>query len=151
MEIRRVQNRSFYAGAHVNVDMLLYHHGNSCYGSNILKNVYLYNGNPYTWKIVFILKWHPWLMGCYSIVTETVLVMHKEPWDNYFHSMVYLDWVPDNNFMDMTSTMTMDGNVSENIFQSFIPDSKVHGVYMGPTWGRQNPGGSHVGPMILAI
>ena len=32
-----------------------------------------------------------------------------------------------------------------------IPDSKVHGTYMGPTWGRQDPGGPHVGPMILAI
>ena len=31
------------------------------------------------------------------------------------------------------------------------PDSKVHGAYMGPTWGRQDPVGPHVGPMILAI
>ena len=31
------------------------------------------------------------------------------------------------------------------------PDSKMHGAYMGPTWGRQDPGGSHVGRMILAI
>ena len=32
-----------------------------------------------------------------------------------------------------------------------IPDSKVHGANMGPTWGRQDPGGPHVGPMKLAI
>ena len=31
------------------------------------------------------------------------------------------------------------------------PYNKVHGVNMGPTWGRQDPGGSHVGPMNLAI
>ena len=31
------------------------------------------------------------------------------------------------------------------------PDSKVHGAYMGPTWGRQDPGGPHAGPMILAL
>ena len=31
------------------------------------------------------------------------------------------------------------------------PDSKVHGAYRGPTWGRQDPGGPHVGPMNLAI
>ena len=31
------------------------------------------------------------------------------------------------------------------------PDSKVHGAIMGPTWGRQDPGGPHVGPMNLAI
>ena len=32
-----------------------------------------------------------------------------------------------------------------------IPDSKVYGANMGPTWGRQDPGGAHVGPMKLAI
>ena len=31
------------------------------------------------------------------------------------------------------------------------PDSKVHGDNMGPIWGRQDPGGPHVGPMNLAI
>ena len=28
---------------------------------------------------------------------------------------------------------------------------KVHGANMGPIWGRQDPGGPHVGPMNLAI
>ena len=32
-----------------------------------------------------------------------------------------------------------------------IPDSKVNGANMGPIWGRQDPGGPHVGPMNLAI
>ena len=31
------------------------------------------------------------------------------------------------------------------------PDSKVHGAYMGPTWGRQDPDGPHVGPLNFAI
>ena len=31
------------------------------------------------------------------------------------------------------------------------PDSKVHRAYMGPTWGRQDPGGPQVGPMNFAI
>ena len=31
------------------------------------------------------------------------------------------------------------------------PDSKVHGTNMGPTWGRQDPGGPHVGHVNLAI
>ena len=31
-----------------------------------------------------------------------------------------------------------------------IPDSKVHGANMGPMWGRQDPDGPHVGPMILS-
>ena len=32
-----------------------------------------------------------------------------------------------------------------------IPDSRVHGANMGPIWGRQDPGGPHVGPMNFAI
>ena len=31
------------------------------------------------------------------------------------------------------------------------PDSKVHGANMEPIWGRQDPGGPHVGPMNFAI
>ena len=34
---------------------------------------------------------------------------------------------------------------------SLLPDSTVHGANMGPIWGRQDPGGSHVGPMNFAI
>ena len=32
-----------------------------------------------------------------------------------------------------------------------LPRYKVHGAYMGPIWGRQDPGGPHVGPMNFAI
>ena len=32
-----------------------------------------------------------------------------------------------------------------------VPDSKVHGANMRTIWGRQDPGGPHVGPMNLAI
>ena len=32
-----------------------------------------------------------------------------------------------------------------------IPDSKVYGANMEPIWGRQDPGGPHVGPMNFAI
>ena len=34
---------------------------------------------------------------------------------------------------------------------SHIPDSKLHGANMGLIWGRQDPGGPHVGPMNLVI
>ena len=30
-------------------------------------------------------------------------------------------------------------------------DSKVHGANMGPIWGRQEPGGPHVGAMNFVI
>ena len=33
----------------------------------------------------------------------------------------------------------------------FNPYSKVRGANVGPIWGRQHPGGPHVGPMNFAI
>ena len=32
-----------------------------------------------------------------------------------------------------------------------FPDSKAYGANMGPIWGRQDPGGPHIGPMNFAI
>ena len=36
-------------------------------------------------------------------------------------------------------------------FHWIIPDSKVHVAYMGPTLGRQDPGGPHAGHANLAV
>ena len=44
-----------------------------------------------------------------------------------------LRWRPNNSIVDI------------------VPDSKVRGANMGPIWGRQDPGGPHVGPMNFAI
>ena len=37
------------------------------------------------------------------------------------------------------------------VYLRSIPDSKVHGANMEPIWGRQDPGGPHVGPMNFSI
>ena len=36
-------------------------------------------------------------------------------------------------------------------FSESLPDSKIHGANVGPTWGHQDPGGPHVGHTNLAI
>ena len=54
----------------------------------------------------------------------------------------------------MTRTGTIKLCYSGDCFISItklVPDSKVHEAYMGPTWGRHDPGGPRVGPMNLAI
>ena len=38
-----------------------------------------------------------------------------------------------------------------NIIHHGHPDSKVQGANIGPTWVLSAPGGSHVGPMNLAV
>ena len=39
------------------------------------------------------------------------------------------------------------------ICEDMIPDSKVHGANMGPSWGRQDPelGGPHIDPVNFAV
>ena len=41
----------------------------------------------------------------------------------------------------------------KNVWQINLtyPESKVRGANMGTIWGRQVPGGPHVGPMNFAI
>ena len=37
------------------------------------------------------------------------------------------------------------------LYKNTVPESKMHGANMGPIWGRQDPGGPHVGPLNFAI
>ena len=39
--------------------------------------------------------------------------------------------------------------LSYSVSEKPLPDSKVHGANMGSIWGRQDPGGPHVGPVTL--
>ena len=51
------------------------------------------------------------------------------------------------------SLVVADG-LASNWYQNFstnILDSKGHGANMVPIWGRQDPGGPHVGPMNVVI
>ena len=51
----------------------------------------------------------------------------------------------------MWNRMSLWLHVYEISYRINLPDSKLHGANMGPTWGRQDPCGPHVGPMNLAI
>ena len=38
-----------------------------------------------------------------------------------------------------------------SLSMAVFTNNKVHGANMGPNWGRQDPGGTHVGPMKFAV
>ena len=75
---------------------------------------------------------------------------HVSPqWQSYSHHAGLcsnLAWAP---------RILLSKNNTHHLFLSgwhnTIPDSKAHGTNMGPIWGRQDPGGPHVGPMNFAI
>ena len=62
------------------------------------------------------------------------------------HKSSYIFCQPD-SYADAHSDESLNGIQ----FTVLCPDIKVHGANMGPIWGRQDPGGPHVGPMDLAI
>ena len=45
----------------------------------------------------------------------------------------------------------LDMMYDNDVQQTIVPDSKVHGAHMGPIRGREDPGVPHVGPMNFAI
>ena len=45
----------------------------------------------------------------------------------------------------------MSASISSYTALLHYPDSKIHGANMGPTWGRQDPGGAHGGHVNLSI
>ena len=53
-------------------------------------------------------------------------------------------------YLNLSSWYKEPGHLQRTYYLPY-PDSKVHGANMGPTWGRHDPGGPHVGPMDLAI
>ena len=52
---------------------------------------------------------------------------------------------------ESSSSAGLAGIIIAAGLEGHFPDSKVHGANMGPIWGRQDPGGPHVGSMNLAI
>ena len=54
--------------------------------------------------------------------------------------LVHTQWISGTSITMVFRHQTHYGNIT---------DSKVHGANMGPIWGRQDPGGPHVGPKRL--
>ena len=63
-----------------------------------------------------------------AVMFSLICRLSKQPWGWWFETLSWSLWR-----------------------QCNVPDSKFHGVYMGPSWGRQDPGGLHVGHTKLAI
>ena len=59
-------------------------------------------------------------------------------------------WTYNLDIGDICSTRN-DLSMAHDMAIEATPDSKVYGANVGPIWGRQDPGGPHVGPMNFAI
>ena len=78
---------------------------------------------------------HPWDMGCLLWALILIKVLH--PLLQCCVCNIVLYWAA---FKRHLTVLHINN-----------PDSKFHGAHMTPIFGRQDPGGSHIGPVKLAI
>ena len=94
-------------------------------------------------------------MGCTECVRRICMAMHSlRTWDTCaalqtakIHLMILSNTVGGNRILLLW--LQINGICANDWYDS--PDSKVHGANMGPIWGRQDPGGPHVGHINFVI
>ena len=105
-------------------------------------------------------KWRPFFLGLNVLIiatsllfpmsTETNLTWDWRKKDLTVQSRAFY-WINPEGFTDDLISNPVHKGASYRLSLVLIPGSKVHGANMRPTWGRQDPGGPHVGPMKIAI
>ena len=65
--------------------------------------------------------------------------------------MRFLQWATDHSLINLDDLLVSDTCRRPQLYITInIPESKVHGANMGPTWVLSAPDGPHIGPMNLA-
>ena len=124
------------------------------------KELSLRFGNAYTYVGGFSHCWFRWLspVWCQTITwynskqlntTQNNIIFNKVcNWKCYLHWPQFVSWF----CCSVNSSWPIDATPQHRTGPMLAhPDSKFHGANMGPIWGRQDPGGFHVGPMNFAI
>ena len=85
-------------------------------------------------------------------ITENMSIFLKKNTLSYFiSSYCYKNFINQDVYVTVIDPQGTTFILSRDLIIDNHPDSKVHGPIMGPIWGRQDPGGPHVGLMNFAI
>ena len=87
-------------------------------------------------SVFFLMTAWSYIFSMYSILFDTILLTCSEMFRMLSNECIYVKHV----------CLYVHGisNIGISMVHSY-PHSKVHGANMGPIWGRQDPGGTHVG------
>ena len=93
---------------------------------------------------------------CKNFQNGLIIVMDdmngtKWTWFEFKMHFVWILYIVAAHSLPSKYIMKIKVNDTKHFFHKTLPDSKVHGADMGPTWGRQVLGGPHVGHVNLAI
>ena len=121
-------------------------------GHRSMKRAHTGHHNKVNWW--FTPKFSSILGSCRLIALETTLPLVTNLFSMYnYISFLFTppDWPVLYTWVLPNSLAIHISSPSNNTPPCNIPDNKVHGVDMGPTWVLSAPDGPHVGPMNLAI
>ena len=82
------------------------------------------------------------IRGC--IICKQAIIKGLYGYENVYHKTCIMTLLPSDSI-----SVEQRADVYQEV--QYCRDRKVHGANMGPIWGRQDPGGPHVGPMNFAI
>ena len=106
------------------------------------------------------------VMPCANFIEITWLQLWWEqndfPWNLTYNELRFMKWAPGWYwFSRMAVWLQVEQSndcvnsytcmLRQILYGKIYSNSKIHGANMGPTWSRQDPGGSHVGSMNFAI
>ena len=108
-------------------------------------------------KDLILMKFCHWMHWRLSFQQSPVLPVTKYASKWHYHFSVKVSkpssadplYISNANLIILVTADVLVANCAQP--ETSTPDSKVHGANMGPIWGRQDPGGPHVGPMNFAI
>ena len=121
-----------------------------CVKANSIVQTKYTDCSPDTWTLIQIIIWHwkyfhqsflcwyllPMLFRCPTSPRDIAIILFAP----FYKNIILVTSVP-------VDTPAPNRTSHHQAPACDNPDSKVHGVNMGPIWGRQDPGESHVGPM----
>ena len=100
--------------------------------------------------------WMPWDGSSPFTKSNYLLPVLPTPlirfgWHRSQGEMTVLQTAKDTHIYSGVNYQCLEVICNPSVEDEDSPDSKVHRANMGPTWGRPDPGGPHVGHMNLAI
>ena len=114
-------------------DVILIHHYRIFHPTFMVYNCHDWLLN-YILLLIFLLRFNFWLCPYANFIYEFIkwnsLWKYYSPLPPQCPMLLFIDHI---------------------CFHNVYPDSKDNGANMGSIWGRQDPGGPHVGPMNFAI
>ena len=98
---------------------------------------------------IFIKIYHKYFIDLLTICLKICICLFRSAVCMYIWVLWIFNLQPLGRFSSWSNGMFVQFEVTAFLWTNI--NSKAHWANMGPIWGRQDPGGPHVGPMNFAV